>query len=62
MEKLLIEFKQPNIFRLIYIYLKRVITKTGPHGKLCGCPKWGFYVGLGCCNPKCKLDVIGTLK
>lgn len=37
-------------FGLLKIYLYRVLTRTGPHGKKCRCPKWGGYVG-GCPSP-----------
>lgn len=35
----------------LYWYIKRKITNTGPHGKYCGCKKWGTYIGLGCSMP-----------
>ena len=39
--------KNRGKFHLLLTYLYRVFTRTGPHGKGCPCPKWGYYVG-GC--------------
>lgn len=43
----------------LFLYLKRVITRTGPHGKYCGCNKWGHYIGLGCPHPT-RILIIDT--
>lgn len=42
---------------LIYIYIKRIVTNSGPHGKYCKCKKWGSYVSLGCANPGQKFHI-----
>jgi len=59
----LIKFKQPSFLYILYWYIKRKITNTGPHGKYCGCKKWGSYIGLGCgtATYKCKLTVHGSI-
>lgn len=31
--------------------------KEGPHGEYCGCDQNGVYVGMGCPNPNCPLEV-----
>ena len=45
----------------LYWYLLRKFTNTGPHGKYCGCKKWGTYIGLGCANPIYKLTIYGSI-
>lgn len=51
-------FYKPNTFLYnLYWYIKRKITNTGPHGKYCGCKKWGTYIGLGCTIPTYKFTV-----
>ena len=42
--------KNRGRFHLLVTYLYRVFTRTGPHGKGCKCPKWGWYV-TGCPIP-----------
>jgi hypothetical protein len=47
-----------SFLRNLYWYIKRKITNTGPHGKYCGCKKWGYgHIGLGCPIPTYKLTV-----
>ena len=54
--------KEKSILYKLYWYLKRKITNTGPHGKHCGCNKWGSYVSLGCANStEYKLTVHGSI-
>ena len=45
----------------LYWYIKRKITNTGPHGKYCGCKKWGSYISLGCAITTYKLTVHGSI-
>ena len=54
--------KDKSFLYKLYWYLKRKITNTGPHGKCCGCNKWGTYIGLGCANPTYKLTVQESIK
>lgn len=42
---------KPSWLKLCWWWLKRIVTQRGPHGKKCNCPKWGWYMGLGCPNP-----------
>lgn len=51
---------RPSKFHLFITYLHRVITNTGPHGKKCRCPKWGWYVG-GCPSPGEQLHLTPEL-
>ena len=53
--------KDKPFFYKLYWYLKRVITNTGPHGKHCGCNKWGHPIGLGCPKSMYKLTVHGSI-
>ncbi len=48
--------KNPGKLHLLKLYLYRVLTRTGPHGKKCLCPKWGWYVG-GCTSPNTILVI-----
>ena len=38
----------------LILYIKRVLTNTGPHGRYCKCSKWGHYAALGCPNLNLK--------
>lgn len=33
---------------MIPVFLWRLLTGNGPHGKLCGCKKWLWYTPIGC--------------
>lgn len=62
MNKVMI-IKDKSFLYKLYWYIRRKITNTGPHGKYCGCNKWGVYYGLGgCTTPTHKLNVIGSIQ
>ncbi len=48
------KIKSPSKIRMLAKYIRRVITRTGPHGKECPCPKWGWYVS-GCPYPNATM-------
>jgi hypothetical protein len=52
---------KPNWFYLLHTFLFRVLHRKGPHGKYCGCSKWGSFVGLGCANLKYQLFINSRL-
>ncbi len=49
--------KNRGRFHLLVTYLYRVLTRTGPHGKGCKCPKWGYYYGGECPYPSERLVI-----
>lgn len=48
---------KPSFVDTLAAYIKCKITNTGPHGKYCGCKKWGIRYGLGCPNPNRKFNI-----
>ena len=56
-----IRIYKASFLETLYAYIKRKITNTGPHGKYCGCKKWGIYIGLVCSTPTYPLTVHGSI-